>query len=171
MKHTILKKQNIGRKCFVCGKENDFGLKTDFYELDNGELLGICSFLEGHQSFPGRVHGGITAALLDETIGRAVNIKNPDVWGVTIELSTKYRKPVPLEGEVKIIGRITKETNRMFEGTGEIILENGDVAVTAVGKYIKLPIEKITDCNLEGESSEWFPNITEDDLKEIELKD
>lgn len=169
MKYTVVKKQKIGRQCFVCGKENDFGLKTDFYELDNGELLGLCSFKEGHQSFPGRVHGGVTAALLDETIGRAVSVNSPDIWGVTIELSTKYRKPVPLDGEVKIIGRITKETNRMFEGTGEIILENGDVAVTAIGRYIKMPIDKIADFDLGTESSEWFSNITEDDLKEIEF--
>lgn len=169
MRHKVIKKQNIGRQCFVCGKENDFGLKTDFYELDNGELLGVCSFKEGHQSFPGRVHGGVSAALLDETIGRAVSINSPQIWGVTIELSTKYRKPVPLEGDIKIIGRITKETNRMFEGTGEIILENGDVAVTAVGRYIKMPIDKIADFELGEESEEWFSNIKEDDLKEVEI--
>lgn len=169
MKYKVVRKQNIGRKCFVCGKYNDFGLKTDFYELENGELVGICKFLEGHQSFPGRVHGGITAALLDETIGRAATILNPDIWGVTIELSTKYRKPVPLDGTVKVVGRITKETNRMFEGTGEIILENGDVAVTAKGRYIKMPIEKIVDFNMEEDNEEWFSNVQEDDLKEIEL--
>lgn len=169
MKHKVLKKQNIGKNCFVCGNQNNFGLKTDFYELDNGELVGICSFLEGHQSFPGRVHGGVTAALLDETIGRAASIKNPDVWGVTIELSTKYRKPVPLEGKVKVVGRITKETHRMFEGTGEIILENGDVAVTAKGKYMKMPLDKIVDCSMEEGSDEWFSNEKDDDLKEIEL--
>ena len=128
MKYKVLKKQNVGKMCFVCGTENNLGLKTDFYELENGELVGICKFKEGHQSFPGRGHGGVSAALLDETIGRAAAINNPDLWGVTIELSTKYRKPVPLEGEIKIVGRITKETNRMFEGTGEIILPNGDVA-------------------------------------------
>ena len=75
MKYKVLKKQNVGKMCFVCGTENDLGLKTDFYELENGELVGICKFKEGHQSFPGRGHGGVSAALLDETIGRAAAIK------------------------------------------------------------------------------------------------
>ena len=168
MKYKVLKKQNVGKMCFVCGTENDLGLKTDFYELENGELVGICKFKEGHQSFPGRGHGGVSAALLDETIGRAAAINNPDLWGVTIELSTKYRKPVPLEGEIKIVGRITKETNRMFEGTGEIILPNGDVAVTAKGRYIKMPIEKIANFDTNEETSEeWFPNLKDTDPTEI----
>ena len=146
MKYKVLKKQNVGKMCFVCGTENDLGLKTDFYELENGELVGICKFKEGHQSFPGRGHGGVSAALLDETIGRAAAINNPDLWGVTIELSTKYRKPVPLEGEIKIVGRITKET------------------------YIKMPIEKIANFDTNEETSEeWFPNLKDTDPTEIEL--
>lgn len=170
MKYKILKKQNVGKMCFVCGTENDIGLKTDFYELENGELVGICKLKEEHQSFPGRGHGGVSAALLDETIGRAALIHNPDLWGVTIELSTKYRKPVPLEGEIKVVGRITKETNRMFEGTGEIILSNGDVAVTGKGRYIKMPIEKIVDLDKnENSSGDWFENLKDTDPTEIEL--
>jgi len=33
----------------------------------------------------------------------------------------------------------------MFEGTGEIVLPNGDVAVTAFGKYMKMPLGKIAE--------------------------
>lgn len=136
MKYKVTKKQNNGKLCIVCGLENKFGLKTDFYELENGELAGLCNPKEEHQSYPGRLHGGISAALLDETIGRAISIIEPEIWGVTIELSMKYRKSVPLDKPLKAVGRITKNTRRVFEGTGEIILENGDVAVTATGIYI-----------------------------------
>lgn len=168
MKHKVIKKQNNSNLCIVCGLNNDLGLKAAFYELDNGELVAICTTKEEHQSYPGRLHGGISSALLDETIGRAVSIANPTIWGVTIDLNMKYRKPVPLGEEIKIIGRITKETNRMFEGSGEIILANGDVAVTATGRYMKMPLDKIADFPTGEGSEEWLYVEDENDPKEIE---
>lgn len=154
MKHKVLKKQNVGRSCIVCGTDNDLGLKTSFYELENGELLAVCNTKDWHQSYPGRVHGGISAALLDETIGRAISINDETIWGVTVSLEIKYKKPVPTDQQIKIVGRITKENRKLFEGSGEIILENGDIAATATGKYMKMPISQITDEELEGD--EWI---------------
>ena len=167
MKIKVVQKQYNGKKCIVCGLKNDFGLKSEFYELENGELLSVCKTKELHQSYPGRVHGGISSAILDEVIARAISVKEPGIWGVTVELNIKYKKPVPLEQEVKAIGRITRNTRKIFEGEGEIILENGEVAVTATGKYIKMPIEKISDEDLE--EDEWTLNVTENDLQEVEL--
>lgn len=167
MRVKIVKKQANGKKCIVCGLKNDLGLKSEFYELENGELLCICKTKEVHQSYPGRVHGGISSAILDEVIARVISITEPENWGVTVELNIKYKKPVPLDEEIKAIGRITRNTRKIFEGEGEIILKNGEVAVTATGKYIKMPIEKISDEELS--EDEWTLNITENDLKEIEL--
>jgi len=139
--------------CLVCGRDNESSLKARFYELDSGELLGVFAPLEEHQSYPGRLHGGISSALLDETIGRAVNLLDPEAWGVTVELNLRFRKPVPLDGEVRAVARITKDSRRIFEGTGEIILADDTVAVEASGKYLKMPIDKIADGDFE---LEWF---------------
>lgn len=167
MKVKVIQKQANGKKCIVCGLKNEFGLKSEFYELENGELLSLCKTGELHQSYPGRVHGGVSSAILDEVIARAIAIKEPGIWGVTVELNIKYKKPVPLEQEIKAIGRITRNTRKIFEGSGEIILENGDIAVTATGKYIKMPIDKISGESLDGD--EWTLNITDNDLKEIDI--
>lgn len=144
MEHRVIKKQENAKNCFACGTENDLGLKAFFYEMDNGDLVATFRVLEEHQSYPGRLHGGISAAILDETIGRAIMIEEPEVWGVTVELSLKYRKPVPLDVPLKAVGRITRSTHRIFEGTGEILLPDGSAAVTAEGRYLKMPIDKIT---------------------------
>jgi len=153
MSHKVIAAQNVSRMCLVCGRDNESSLKARFYELDSGELLGVFAPLEEHQSYPGRLHGGISSALLDETIGRAVNLLDPDAWGVTVELTLRFKKPVPLDGEVRAVARITKDSRRIFEGTGEIILADGTVAVEASGKYLKMPIDKIA----EGEFDlEWF---------------
>jgi uncharacterized protein (TIGR00369 family) len=150
--------QNISRMCLVCGTDNPAGLKARFYELENGELLGLFQPQEVHQSYPGRLHGGIASTVLDETIGRAVNIADPDAWGVTVELTVRFLKPVPLDEEIRAIARITRDSRRIFEGSGEIVLADGTVAVRASGKYMKLPIDTIADGDFE---SQWFPDERE----------
>lgn len=168
MKHKILKKQNISSHCVVCGIDNDLGLKANFYELENNELVAICDTKEWHQSYPGRMHGGMSAALLDETIGRAITILDGEIWGVTVSLDIKYKKPVPTDCTVKVVGRITKENRRLFEGTGEIILPNGDIAVTATGKYMKMPVERITE-DEDVLEKEWLEVEDEQKMEYIEL--
>lgn len=137
----------------VCGSENRAGLKAHFWELDSGELLGTFRPLPEHQGYPGRLHGGIASTLLDETIGRAVSIGDPHAWGVTVELTVRFRKPIPLDSDVRAIGRITRDSSRLFEGAGEILLEDGSVAVEATGKYLKMPIEQIAEGDFE---EQWF---------------
>lgn len=145
--------QNIGRMCFVCGEENPFGLHGHFYNLDDGSVCGIFNVRDEHQSYPGRVHGGVLSAILDELIGRAFQNENPDVWGVTVELTMKYRKPVPLDKPIKALARVTKETGRIFEGEGEIIFEDGTIAVQAYARYARMSFDTIAEGDLIDE--EW----------------
>jgi uncharacterized protein (TIGR00369 family) len=154
MSRNVRAAQNVSRMCLVCGVENRAGFKARFLELDNGELVGVFQPREEHQSYPGRLHGGLASAILDETIGRAINVADAQTWGVTIEFTAKFRKPVPLDREVRAIGRITRDSSRLFEGTGEIVLEDGSVAVEAHGRYLKMPIEGIVDT--EFSRTEWF---------------
>jgi uncharacterized protein (TIGR00369 family) len=158
MTRRVVASQNVSRMCMVCGRDNPWSLKARFYELEDGELVGEFDALEQHQSYPGRLHGGISSAILDETIGRAVNITDPDAWGVTVELTLRYHKPVPLGEPIRAIARITRDTSRIFEGTGEIVLPDGSVAVSASGKYMKMPIGQIADGDF---ALEWFADERE----------
>jgi acyl-coenzyme A thioesterase PaaI-like protein len=168
MKHKVLKKQQISKMCFVCGVKNDFGLHANFYETDTNELVALITPSEKHQGYPGRMHGGIAVTILDETIGRSVrNNKDEQIWGVTLELKTKFRKPIPLGQELKIVGRVTSEGNRSFEGTGEIVLPNGEIAVSAEGKYMKVDIKRIA--NESRVDDDWFFVDSPDDPAEIEI--
>jgi acyl-coenzyme A thioesterase PaaI-like protein len=171
--------------CLVCGADNPLGLQARFYELEavsaadsaeaggagesaaggaGRELLGIFTVRAEHQSYPGRLHGGISSAILDETIGRAITIAHPGVWGVTAELTLRYRKPLPLTVEIRAVGRITRDTRRLFEGSGEILLDDGTVAVEASGKYLKMTLGEITDDDFD--QREWFadPRETPDEI-------
>ena len=141
-----MKKQPNSRMCFICGTKNVGGVHVRFYEQDDGSLLARFAGQDIHQGYPGRFHGGVLAGILDETIGRAINVLHGEtVWGVTAELSVRYRRPVPLHTELRAIGRVTREASRLFEGSGEILLADGTVAVEAQGKFVKLPLEALSD--------------------------
>jgi len=106
--------------CFVCGEKNDFGLQAKFFETETKELVALITPSEEHQGYPGRMHGGIAASILDETIARAINNgKEEQLWGVTLELKTKYRKSVPLGQELKVVGRVTNEGSRTEPQRGD----------------------------------------------------
>lgn len=167
MQYRVKAKQENSKMCLVCGLKNPFGLRSSFYELENDELLALFTPMEEHQSYPGRLHGGIATAILDETIGRAIMMLHDDLWGVTIDFSIRLRKPIPLHEELRAIGRITKDTRRIFEGSGEILLGDGSVAAEGHGKYIKLPLEKIAD--FDAEEQEWRVVSADSDPHIVEL--
>jgi acyl-coenzyme A thioesterase PaaI-like protein len=164
----VIRKQPNSRMCLVCGLRNAAGLKASFYELDNGEVLCLINSLAEHQGYPGRLHGGIAAALLDETIGRAILAgREKIVWGVTIQFTIKYRRPLPLDDELKVVGRITRETRRRFEGTGEILLSSGEIAATGAGTYLKMPLGQIADFDVT--EQEWRVTLADHDPEIAEV--
>jgi uncharacterized protein (TIGR00369 family) len=168
MRHKITRKQYNSKLCFICGLKNSSGLKASFYETENGELIATFVPTLEHQSYPGRLHGGLASAILDETIGRAIMVGNDkEIWGLTIELNVTYKKPIPLGMELKVVARIIEENNRFFQGTGEIILPGGEVAVIARGKYLKAPLGKIAD--FDPVENEWGVVKNENDPESVEI--
>ena len=168
MLHKITRKQYNSKLCFICGLKNNSGLQASFYETENGELIATFTPTLEHQSYPGRLHGGLASAILDETMGRAILVGNDtEIWGITIELNVSYKKPIPLGVELRVVGRISEENSRFFHGTGEIMLPGGEVAVVARGKYLKAPLEKIAD--FDRVENEWAVVENEDDPESIEI--
>lgn len=166
MKYKVTKKQENSKLCAVCGIENPFGFETRYYETDTNEVIGIFKTKQMQQSFPGRVHGGVISAILDETIGRAIWLYEPEAWAVTVELTLRYKQPVPLNTTLKCIGRLTRNSRKIFEGTGEILLEDGTVAIEGYGKYWKMKAEQVDADRMVDEG--WWV-LSEDDPEEIEI--
>lgn len=140
----VIGAQNISNMCLVCGEGNGLGLHAQFLDLEDGSVCALFETVAEHQSYPGRVHGGVISAILDEAIGRAVQVREPEVFGVTMELTVKFRAPVPLGVPLKAVARVTKSTRRVFEGAGEIVLEDGTVAAQATARYARLPVDDIS---------------------------
>jgi acyl-coenzyme A thioesterase PaaI-like protein len=168
MKHKVVGKQQNSKMCLVCGLKNPHSMRAAFYELEGDQLAAVFRPMEEHQGYPGRLHGGLAAAILDETIGRAIMMRyEEEVWGVTAEFTIRFKKPIPLDEELRVVGRITMERGRIFEGSGEILLPGGEVAAVGRGKYIKQPLESIAD--FDAEKQEWRVVPLEQDPAEIEI--
>jgi hypothetical protein len=39
--------------------------------------------------------------------------RDDELWGVTLDFSIKYKRPIPLDGEIKAITKLTEENKRM----------------------------------------------------------
>jgi len=163
----VIKKHTNSKNCFVCGTENKESLKVDFFEVDTKEMVATYFSNESHISYPGRIHGGISAALLDETIGRAITCLEPNAFGVTIDFQIRYKKPVTVGEEILIVGKITRNTSRIFEGEGYILLKNNTVAAIAKARYMKMDVNKIAD---DGIMNEELVLVTKpDDPKSFDI--
>lgn len=167
MKYKIISKQYNTDRCFICGMLNGAGVKAMFYncEKEDGEkvLLTIIQPQAIHQSYPNRMHGGVISALLDESIGRAVQIDKPDIWAVTIDLAVKFRKPAPLDQTLYIESKVTNIGGRAFEGEGKMFIKGGLLLATSVAKYFIVPFETaFQDVKLTPEN--WF--LVPEDLPE-----
>ena len=144
-KHKVKEKQYITEMCFGCGKDNHDGLHGAFYSMEDGKAVAFFHPSDRFQSYPQRLHGGITATMLDETLGRAILVLEPDCWAVTAELRIRYKKPVPVNTSLMIVAEVTENNRRLFRCDGELILPDGEVAATARGVYVKQPLTQIVD--------------------------
>ncbi len=161
----VLKKQLNSKMCIICGVENEAGLKAPFYEMEDGRVVSIFEFRQIHQSYPERTHGGMISTMLDEIIGRAIWVSEPDIWGVTMDIHVKFRKPVPLDTKLLAYGKIVKNNKRFFTGVGAIISSDGNVLAEATANYIKLPVEKIASSDVHNDVNIYIEdNVTEIDI-------
>jgi acyl-coenzyme A thioesterase PaaI-like protein len=116
--------------CFVCGLSNPFGLKMAFYEDHAaGEVRTEVTVPDVYQGYPGVVHGGIVAAILDEVSARAVFTRgNDDEFMTTVRLTIRYRQPTPTETPLVGVGRVLRTSGIGARVAGEIRLPDGTVS-------------------------------------------
>lgn len=126
-------KQPNSRMCFICGLQNPIGLKMALYnDLDNRQVISTVSVPEHFNGYPGVVHGGIVATMLDEVAGRATLIDGDDGnLMVTLKIEVKYRQPTPTETPLTVIGRIVQPGTSRVRAHGEVRLPDRTLTAEA----------------------------------------
>jgi acyl-coenzyme A thioesterase PaaI-like protein len=153
-------KQPNSRHCFVCGVENPFGLMLDFYETGSGEVTVETTVPEHFQGYPGIVHGGIVAALVDEVLGRVHMGTDPEKprFMYTAKLTIQYRKSVPTNQPIKITGRAIRSKKFSATSVAEIYNSGGELLVQAEALLVNVPEETINSVDLESLGWRVYPD-------------
>jgi acyl-coenzyme A thioesterase PaaI-like protein len=135
-------KQPNSRMCFICGLENPIGLHLHMYETEPGVIESKYIAPEHFQGYPGVLHGGIVAAILDELSGRVHMGSDPSNprFLFTGKLEVKYRKNVPIGKALKIVakgGRIRSKTAESWAGIYDA--ETNELLAEANALHINVP--------------------------------
>jgi len=163
--------QPTSLSCLLCGKDNPVSLKVKWinnYEKNQIETTVIIP----HEfcGYRGTTHGGIVAALLDETAGRAVMLNNDfDHLMVTMKLETTYKKPTPTGVPLKIVGRVIRDSGKRAIVESEMILPDGTVCATCNALLSKIP-DNIKNGWNEAEAKEWNDTKPNQELADTERR-
>lgn len=161
----VVSKQNNSHMCLICGMNNSAGVRGQFYNMEDGSVGGLFTFREEHQSYPGRVHGGMLATMIDELAGRVLWVDCPDKIAVTMDINVKYRKPVPYNTPLKGRGMYTERLSRAYSAKCYIMDMDNNILAEGVAKYIILPVEKVCDASIDEELDIYV----KDDVTEIDF--
>ncbi len=127
------------KMCFVCGLENPSGLHLRFYDNGKDEVAADFTVQPNHLGYPGVVHGGIVAAVLDESGGRTVMAGDPMRFFMTAKIEIRYRRPVTVGRPLTAVGGLVKLSDRLATATAEIRSAAGDVPAEADLVLTNLP--------------------------------
>ncbi len=147
--------------CFVCGLDNDYGLKLSFYQEESGAVVVDYVVPDHYQGYPGVVHGGIVTTLMDEVIGRVLMTEDPIRFMFTAKLTTRYRRPVPTGKPIRIVGRVIKDRGRMAEAKAELFGPDGELLAEAEGVMVALSKNALQTMNIEALGWKVYPDEEE----------
>jgi acyl-coenzyme A thioesterase PaaI-like protein len=112
------------------------------------------------QGYPSIVHGGIVACLVDEALGRAQmgnDLNNPRFM-YTAKLSVQYRKPVPTNQPIRIVGIAVNTKKRIATSRAEIYGSDGELLVDAEAILVNIPDKVINSVDLEALGWRIYPD-------------
>jgi uncharacterized protein (TIGR00369 family) len=155
---SSLFRQPNSRHCFVCGLESEVGLKLRFDDNGTDQVHASYTVAKKYQGYPGVAHGGIVAAMLDEIGGRTTMAGDPERFMMTAKLEIRYRKPVPVETPLTLVGCLLRDQGRLAVAHSEIRLPDGTIAAEAEVTLAQIPREYVPDANLEALGWRVYPD-------------
>ncbi len=130
--------------CFACGARNQHGLHLRFSrevsEAGGGAVVCRYDPKPEDQGFPGVMHGGVLAALLDESMAWAMWAADRAL-GVTAKMETRYRKTVGTTGTLIVHGRVVRMRGRRIEVEASVDDADGERLAEATALFMRLSPE------------------------------
>ncbi|MER6324850.1 PaaI family thioesterase [Streptomyces coelicoflavus] len=126
--------EGVTRHDPVTGPENAVAPPLTLHGREDRSIEGVVTLDLPYQGPPGHVHGGVSALLLDHTLGVANHWAGTS--GMTAELTLRYLRPTPLFEPLTVTGRQVSVDGSRIRTIGEITA-GGRVCVTAEGLFVK----------------------------------
>ena len=101
----------------MLGRANPLAPPIELW-LEDDHIAGRATFGAAYEGPPGCVHGGYVAAAFDEVLGSTQSLAGSP--GMTGRLTIHYRKPTPLETELRFVGRLESVNGRKILTSGEL---------------------------------------------------
>lgn len=106
--------------------------------VEGHKVVGLGRFGLAYEGPPGCVHGGFIAAAFDEILGLAQSLSGK--VGMTGTLTVKYRRPTPLQTELRLEGTVDSVSGRKVLTSGRMYA--GEVLTAeATGLFISIQPE------------------------------
>lgn len=126
--------------CFACGSRNPLGLQLSFYR--EGQRLCTRVVPTAHwQGWENVMHGGIQATIMDDLMSNLF-FRIERAFVVTVELTTRFKAPVPLDRELLFSAETVSHSGKLWEARAECRLFSdpaGRVLTSASGRFMEVP--------------------------------
>ena len=166
-KKKVLSKQLSTPHSITCGPSNPASLGCTYYNLEDGEVATFFEAKRLHEGQLNIVHGGLSAAVLDELMGRAAlayggresidDAKGSTITRyVTAEMTVKYKKPILIGDKITGFGRVYNKEGRRLYTSAELVSEEGELLQTAEAVFVEVKVnrDELTDNITTGENIE-----------------
>lgn len=128
------------RQCFVCGVHNPAGFALQF-TADEQSAETRFRFRSEWCGFPGTVHGGLVATVLDEVMVWAVGVTTGHL-AYCGEMTVRYQRPTRPGVEVLARGElVANRKDRLFLARASLLDHDGLLLAESTGKYLPIPGE------------------------------
>jgi uncharacterized protein (TIGR00369 family) len=125
--------------CFGCGDLNSKGLRLAF-RLEDGAAVAEFDPEPQHQGYPGLMHGGLVATILDEAMGWAIYGRG--IWAMTARMQVRFRRSVPLDRRLRVSAHVTNERQRLLQARAELRDERGTLLAEGEGAFLRVTPEQ-----------------------------
>jgi acyl-coenzyme A thioesterase PaaI-like protein len=116
------------RGCFGCSTTNPASLGIELATAPDG-AEGRARFGAGCEGAPGLVHGGLLATFADEVMGYVQH--GDGAVRLTAEMTIRFRRPTPLETDLRCRARAGAVEGRRFTVDAVITPAEDDTTVLA----------------------------------------
>jgi len=125
--------EHLHDACFACGVANSIGLNLHFDVGNDGVASAVWRPSPAFRGYPGRVHGGVMATMLDSSIVHTLFARG--IAGVTAEMNLRFLHPVNLRDPVTVRGWVESSRHGLYLCSAEA-RQNALIVVKASAKFM-----------------------------------